>query len=89
MNKLVTAALLVALAGGARADAPATAAPEKPAKPAAAKRAGAKQKQSAKQKHHEEARGEGAAKPPPEAPAKAPDGKGEKPCEPVKPCPID
>ena len=81
MEKLVTAALLLALAGGAHADAPALAAPvEKPGKAAAPKRTGAKPKEKQKDKR-------GVATPTP--PPKAPDGKGEKPCEPVKPCPID
>jgi hypothetical protein len=87
MKKLLTSALLLALAGPARADAPAQtqAAPaagaEKPGKAAAARR-GAKEKQKEK-------RGDEAAPPPAKTPEKAPDAQGEKPCQPVKPCPID
>ncbi len=84
MKMLLTAALLLALAGAARADDPAKATPaEKARKTETARERGAKEKPKEK-------RGDApAATPPAKAPEKAPDAKGEKPCEPVKPCPID
>jgi hypothetical protein len=89
MAKLLTLALLLTLAGAARGDGgeqPAPAAPPtKAEKPAAPKQRGAGEKPARK-------RGDAAPKPAKgaeAAPEKAPDGKSEKPCEPVKPCPID
>jgi hypothetical protein len=87
MKKLLTAALILALGGAADAEgAAATPAPgsEKSGQaPAAEKRAGAKDK---KRKETRPKQTDRAATPPAgTSGAKA----AEKPCEPVKPCPID
>jgi hypothetical protein len=81
MAKLPTLALLLVLAGAARVDGAETRPPATP---------GAKAEKPAPAKPRRED-----AKPDPEgattarAPEKPTDGQTEKPCEPVKPCPID
>jgi hypothetical protein len=88
MAKHLTLALLLVLAGSARADGAekrASATPEaKAEKPAAAKPRGEKAKPDP-----DGAATARPAKAPEAAPEKPTDGKTDKPCEPVKPCPID
>ncbi len=89
MKQLVAAVLLLALAGASRADGAATQPPEagaeKSGTPAAGKRGTAKvSKKETKRKQQKQA-DPAAASPVAPSGAKA----AEKPCEPVKPCPID
>jgi hypothetical protein len=81
---LFTAALLVAYAGAARAEAGAPPAPAE--KPAKAQQAGAPKGAKGKV----DARAKAARKAPPaQGAARVNPPRDNKPCEPVKPCPID
>ncbi len=88
MKKLAIAALL-ALAGVARTDSPAQAAEEKAAGAEPRKHASDDKTDAGGKEKRREKRGSDSAGSAGESKAKGRDPAGGKPCEPVKPCPID